>query len=431
MFSNILSIVCTLLALSFSTQATVPSPQASVDLICHTNHVSECYPKTFQPSTSFQPIHDDQDLPPGLHVRLDLATGKKEAKLNIVDESDTELLPSTLDVAIVDEAEVDDKLSGQSQQAQKVLKASEQDSIRPSALNSVDGPIFDQSKTKFTTTSTDKPAVILSALETLEDLSHDIYWGVQLAQDSDVIIKLFNLLSPNVSDPHVKGAAALVIGTAIQNNPAAFTAALSHFYTDELPSGPMEAVLTALLHEQLPQLLTRFVYLLSALCQDRTHLWKFVKGDGLATLLTVFDASKAGRDSRDRLRGKIANFVLDHFLQQDSLTKTGRETTVAPAAAAVDPQREYEDQWVSLSALDIDGTYQWPHEEHPRLSFNMAMKLEPWCTAFTTSLKAWKDGKAKLLAVENVEKAQEALEKKLHDFGCSCKTTCDVSKRAS
>ncbi|MCJ1388067.1 hypothetical protein MMC18_000911 [Xylographa bjoerkii] len=431
MFSNILPFICTLLALSFSTRASFPSPQASVDLICHTDHVSECYPKTFQPSTSFQLIHDDQDLPPGLHVRLDLATGKKEAKLNIADERDTQLLPSTLDVAIVDEPEAPNKISGPSQQAQKALKSKSHGSIRPPAPNSADSPTFDQSKTKFTTTPASKPAVLLSALESLEDLSHDIYWGVQLAQDSDVILKLFNLLSPNISTAHVQGAAALVFGTTIQNNPAAFTAALRHFYRDELPIGPMEAVLTALLHEQLPQLLTRFVYLLSALCQDRTHLWKFVRGDGLATLLSVFDASQAGLDSRDRLRGKIANFILDHFLQQDSLTKTARATVSLPSSADIDSGHGHEEPWVSLSPLDIDGTYQWPHEQDPPLAFDMAAKLQPWCTAFATSLRAWKDGKAKQSAAESVEEAQEALEKKLGAWGCDCKTACEAGKGVS
>ncbi|MCJ1315431.1 hypothetical protein MMC15_000750 [Xylographa vitiligo] len=428
MFFNILPIICTLLALSFSTTANVPSPQASVDLICHTDHVSECYPKIFQPSTSFQLLHEDQDLPAGLHVRLDLASGRKEAKLNVADEQDTELLPSTLDVAILDTPEADKDTRGLSRQAQKVLQTSFHGSIHPPAPNSADGPTFDQSKAKFTTTPASKPAVLLSTLETLEDLSHDIYWGLQVAQDSDVVLKLFDLLRPNVSNPHVQGAAALVFGTAIQNNPAAFTAALSHFYKDELPTGPMEAVLTALLHEQLPQLLTRFVYLLSALCQDRTHLWKFVQGDGLKTLLSVFDASKAGLDGRDRLRGKIANFVLDHFLQQDSLTRTGRAAGVVPLLGAdVGLRSGHEEQWVSLSHLDVDGTYQWPHEQHSRLSFNMATQLEPWCAAFATSLRAWKDGKAKASAVENVEEAQSALEKKLGAFGCSCETACDKS----
>ncbi|MCJ1419776.1 hypothetical protein MMC32_006132 [Xylographa parallela] len=431
MFSNILPIICTLLALSFTSRANVPSPQASVDLICHTDHVSECYPKTFQPSTSFQLIHDDQDLPAGLHVRLDLATGKKEAKLNVADERDNELLPSTLDVALVDEPNLDKDIRGRSPQAQKVLQAPSHGSIRPPAPNSGDGPTFAQSKAKLTTTPTSKPAILLSALDTLEDLSHDIYWGLQVAQDSEVILKLFHLLRPNVSTPHVQGAAALVFGTAIQNNPAAFTAALGHFYSDELPTGPMEAVLTALLHEQLPQLLSRFVYLLSALCQDRTHLWKFMQGNGLETVRAVFDASKAGLDSRDRLRGKIANFVLDHFLQQDSLTRIGTEIVAAPSAAGVVAPGAHEEQWVSLSQLDFDGTYQWPHEQRPRLSFNMAARLEPWCAAFATSLRVWKDGKAKPAAVENVEEALEALEEKLGALGCSCKTGCDKSERVS
>lgn len=420
MFSNILPIICTLLALSFNTKASVPSPQAYADLVCHTSHASECYPRTFQPSESFQLIHDDQDLPPGLHVRLDLVTGKKEAKLNVVDEKDQSLLASPIDVAFVDLPDPPHGVMGTLQHAQKLLsKPKEQGSIRPSSSEPVEGASFEANRRRFTTASTDKPEVLLSAMETLEELSHDIYWGLKLAQDSDVIIKLFNILSHNISDSNVKGAAALVFGTAIQNNPAAFAAALSHFYNDKFPTGPMEALLLAMVHEQLPQLLTRYIYLLSALLQDSTHFWKFVNRDGLDTLRVIFEPEKAGRDGKDRLRGKIANFVLDHFVQQERERKT-----VSPLSS--DPDGE----WVIPSPSEMDGTYQWPHEKHLSLGpFNMAEKLEPWCTAFKTSLHAWKAAKSKSSAVENVEEANEALNKELNTFGCNCVKKCKISQR--
>ncbi|MCJ1474274.1 hypothetical protein MMC13_002932 [Lambiella insularis] len=414
MFSKVLLLICTLLALGFSTRASVPSPQAHIDLVCHTSHASECYPRTFQPSESFQLVHDEQDLPSGLHVRLDLMTGKKEAKLNVAGENDQELLARPMDVVIVDPPEPAHAISGPLQRAQKLLtKPEEQGSIRPPASKSAEGTSFEASKKKFTATSTDKPEVLMSAMETLEDLSHDIYWGLKLAQDSDVVVKLFNILSHNISDSSTKGAAALVFGTAIQNNPAAFSAALSHFYNDNLPTGPMEAVLLAMIHEQLPQILTRYVYLLSALLQDSTHFWKFVNSDGLETLKVIFDPEQAGKDGKDRLRGKIANFVLDHFLQQDSLAKTQKAPDDFPT--------EQEDAWVFPNPSEVEGSYQWPHDKNPTFSpFNLIEKFHPWCSVLKTSIKAWKSAKSRPSAFENVEEAHEALKEKLDALGRDC-----------
>lgn len=432
MLSRLLIILCTLLALCFNTKATVPSPRATADIICHTSHASECYPRTFQPTESFQLIHDDQDLPPGLHVRLNLGTGKKEAKLNVAGEDDQALMASTtMDVAVVDSAPTSLEAQGSPKNVEKTPK-SNQGSIRPPPPNSPEGTSFDARGTSFKTAPLDEPQVILSALETLEDLSHDIYWGLKLAQDSDIVLKLIKLLSINGSDPHVKGAAALVLGSAIQNNPAAFTAAISHFYNDEQPNGPMEAVLVALVHEQLPQLLTRLVYLLSALCQDEPYLWKFVKEDGLDMLMTVFNADKAGQDGRDRLRGKIANFILDHFLQQDSFDMSGNqpENTHQTSESEIYSNLEHEDSWV-LS--NVEGVYEWARNTKSQSKYqNMADVLKPWCSAFSRSLSRWENWQetfAPTDEVDNVQEAHRALEGKLNSFGCSCEKDCDASRK--
>ncbi|MCJ1408975.1 hypothetical protein MMC19_003052 [Ptychographa xylographoides] len=439
MLSNILPIICTVLALSFNIRASDSPQTATADLICHTSHVSECYPKLFQPTNKFQVVHDDQDLPPGLHVRINLTTGKKEAKLNVDAESDQRLLASAMDVAIVDPPEPSFDtvgssqlgsydIVGTSQLGQKVMDAGGQGSIRPIASNSADGTKFEASKMQIKTATSDKPELISSALDTLEDLSHDIYWGLKLAQDSDVIFKLVSLLSNNNSDSNIKGAAALVFGTAIQNNPAAFTAALSHFYNDEQPSGPMEAILAALIHEQLPQLLTRFVYLLSALCQDQTHLWKFVNGRGLDILTTIFDAENAGQDGKDKLRGKIANFVLDHFLQQDSFHKSEAETAHRQASEEIKSNLGHEDPWIIPDAYD--GFYEWPRNTSPKFQpLNIAQKLQPWCGKFSQAYKYFSYRGSTSTSSENVREAHVALQKKLGDFGCTCTKPCEGAKR--
>ena len=436
MFAKLLPIICTVLVLSFNIRASVPSPKASVDLICHTNHATECYPKTFQPNEDFQIVHDDQELPPGLHVRLDLVTGKKEAKLNVVEDDDQALMASALDVAIIDSPADSStpfpELPAVQNRAQKGMKPSDPGTIRPPISNSGEDTSFDTSRTHLKTVPLNKTGVLLSALETLEELSHDIYWGLKLAEDSEVILKLFRLFNSNDSNADVKGAAALVFGTAIQNNPAAFTAALSHFYNDEVPTGPMEAVIVALVHEQLPQLLIRFVYLLSELCQDQAYLWKFINNDGLNILMTVFNAEKAGpNEQRDRLRGKISNFILDYFLQQESFLGVVSQlgSSKRTNGEEFDSGLKHEDPWVLMSG--VEGIYEWPHQAPlPPTYKNMAEALKPWCTAFSSSLNIWSEFDSRTGPVEAAEQVQEAhaaLEKKLKDLGCSCKMDCDSS----
>ena len=433
MLSKLFVIPCTLLALCFNTKAAVPSPRATADLICHTSHAPECYPRLFQPTESFQLVHDDQDLPPGLHVRLDLSTGKKEAKLNVPEEDDHQALMASkpMDVAVIDSPPSSSETPVSQRKAQKLVKG-DQGSIRPPPLNSPEGTSFDASRTSFKAAPSDKPQVILSALETLEDLSHDIYWGLKLAQDSDLVLKLVKLLSINGSDPNVKGAAALVLGTALQNNPAAFTAAVSHFYNDEQPNGPMEAVIVALVHEQLPQLLTRFIYLLSALCQDEAYLLKFINGDGLNILMAAFKADKAGQDGRDKLRGKIANFILDHFLQEDSFAMSERpqENRRKASESDLDSDLEHGDAWVLLDA--IEAGYEWPQNPASRSnSRNMVDTLKPWCAAFSQSLGSWEKRQEKSAPadeVDNVKEARKVLEGRLKSIGCGCEKECQTPR---
>ncbi|KAI4248982.1 MAG: hypothetical protein L6R42_009126, partial [Xanthoria sp. 1 TBL-2021] len=97
-------ITCLLTLSTFhSARAATPSPKAESNLICHTNHASECYPQIFQPTEKFQTVHDDQNLPPGLHVRMNLATGIKEARLNIP-EPDRDIDSSSL--TIIDDSDL-------------------------------------------------------------------------------------------------------------------------------------------------------------------------------------------------------------------------------------------------------------------------------------------------------------------------------------
>lgn len=421
MFVKLSPFLSTILLLLLGVRASFSSPRATADLICHTNHASECYPRTFQPTTYFQKVHDDQDLPAGLHIRVNLKTGKKEAKLNDA-SSDDDTKAMDLAVAVQDN---DD--SANSEKApmkyhdQIVLQTGDHGSIRPPLSDSGEGASFASSQATLKNPSAaSDPDILLPALEILEDLSHDIYWGYSLTKDAGSVHKLIGLLRLNGSDTRIKAGAALVFGSAIQNNPAALSAALGHCYNDELPTGPMEAVIMALLHEQLPQLLARFVYLLSALCQDRTQLQRFMNADGMDILLKLFDAEHAGEDGKDRARLKIANFVLDHFLQPNVPGAVIEEETQKSAEQdEVLTELENEDPWI-LTDVPEGGPQT---EDLKAKDKKLVQVLRPWCRAFNNTIGRWSDYESDeraSTAMSELNGARTALEQKLREHGSSC-----------
>ena len=341
------------LSLLLGSQAIHPSPQASTQLICHTNHASECYPRTFQPQPYFQKIHDDQELPPGLHVRMNLETGQKEAKLNDPGEDnesvyDVAVVPSDLPPDTSLESLAEENLLPQGY-AQAVLQAQSDGTIRPPPSND-DGSSFAYNQDILKSASLDADTNILApALDVLSDLTHDIYYGLQLSKDRSSVHKLIFLLGLNNTNHQIKASAAVVFGAAIHNNPAALSAALSHCYNDELPTGPMEAVIMALIHEQAPNILSRFIYLLSALSQDPAQLIKFMNADGMELLLEAYDVSGAGHDDKDKLRVKIANFLLDHLIEKTVLESAGHEQAQEKQVSDVGDAMD-DEGWVMVHA---------------------------------------------------------------------------------
>ncbi|KAK4189708.1 hypothetical protein QBC35DRAFT_492122 [Podospora australis] len=222
-------------------QPPAPSPSADVELICHTNNPAECYPKIFQPTDQFQIVHPDQDLPLGLHVRLNIATGQKEAKINVPDEINPELAGLPVDSSIV------------------VVEPNQDDSSSPPPPPKppANAPAYDPagkikeppSSSKEESTAFYKSLTILkkgldvdSALESLEDISHDIYFGLKIAEDYDTIRQLFCLAntadlfsSSSSSSPSSEKTnsrarlAALTLAGTVQNNPKALAEVEKHW----------------------------------------------------------------------------------------------------------------------------------------------------------------------------------------------------------
>jgi hypothetical protein len=342
---------------------------------------------------------------------MNLATGVKEAKLN---EPDIEPVGYPAELMVIDDVP---------------YKAHElQDQTKPQHALPLRPPHFDPSEDALFASSVDSETII-PALSELQDLAHSSHWGVTLTRDSTICRLLLQLLSPSAalstSTIDLRSAATLLLATAIHNNPPALTAALAHFYNDEWPNGLLEAVLLALAHEQLSNILTRMVFLLSGLCQDETQMRKFLDAGGLDLLARLFDAENTAADERDRLRGKIANFLLDNFLQIGiTATSSGishPENANVEGHHEVPSQLEKEDSWVKLERENEKQVNGPDSESDPS---GLQRNLMRWCPLFKTSSTKLKSKSevdpTTARALENIQDAHIALEKKLEADGHNC-----------
>ena len=354
---NLPSALSVFLFLSLCTaQAKGPaaSPKATTELICHTQHASECYPAIFQPTERFQIIHDDQSIPPGLHVRMNLATGLKEARLNIPEPDDA----PKADIVVVDNTLVR-LASDEEAEAEPITPQGIQDQSKPHRDYDYLRPSMDPEESSLFASETSKlrssSVPTLETLSVLTDLVHSYDWGLALAQDGSLIHKLIETLQPvtiqapksEIFQPiiiegpvEIRSATALLLGTAIQNNPEALAALLTHTKPDTesaLELGVTYAVLWSLsipLGQTSPfpevQLHQRTLFLLHQLASSPTELCVFIGQNGLNMLHALFTYSNTklpamgepfespkimpGDDGRDKLRQRIANLMVDHVL---------------------------------------------------------------------------------------------------------------------
>ncbi|KAK7941047.1 uncharacterized protein PG986_013434 [Apiospora aurea] len=230
-----LSIAFLLLSFVVSSIATVsspvsasPSPSAEGELICHTDNSAECYPKVFSPTDEFQVVHDDQDLPSGLHVRMNIWTGQKEAKINTPGAEDASLegLPVDQAAMVVDPdlTEAKPNIPSGAPVYEPVGVVKEPKEKNPGFFQAMDSVKLHRNAA-FSAES----SVLEDALAELEDFSHDMYYGQQIAGDEDILRALFNLVTKRDAEEVTKRSyadrrdflAAITLSSALQNNPPA------------------------------------------------------------------------------------------------------------------------------------------------------------------------------------------------------------------
>lgn len=204
-----------------------------MDLICHTDNLQECYPKVFVPTDEFQTVHDDQDLPPGLHVRLNVWTGQKEAKINVPDEQVAEVAGLPVDSSVV----VVDQQPNQEEGAEKIQIPAGAPVYEPVGKIR-EPPKGEEFDTFFESLEILKKGLDLDdALGELEELSHDIYYGLKIAEQYDTVKNLLCLANTDWlyedSDSPLSikrgSQAANIMAGALQNNPKALAEVEKHW----------------------------------------------------------------------------------------------------------------------------------------------------------------------------------------------------------
>ncbi|BFZ53621.1 nucleotide exchange factor sil1 [Savitreella phatthalungensis] len=281
------------------------------ELICHE---SGCYPRVFSASHEFRKVEHDQEIPAGLHVQLDVSTGERFAKLVdpndhsgdvVVVDGDTggiEVTPDTVPAAEVFSGAtvLKDQDSTPHPPNKAPLPSGEREEFRhglDTLVNSHGG-------------SGSCSEELIGALDSLEELVHELEFGLALVERAGGVEALLSQLSSVEETCRMK--AALVLGSALRNN----ANALSAVHARNLPVIP--TLINHLAHEHTTDTVAaRLIYALSAALGGSqaspespgtlSHA-QFADAFGHHHLAKRFDRESVSDD----VRGRIASLVEDH-----------------------------------------------------------------------------------------------------------------------
>ncbi|KLU81524.1 SIL1 [Magnaporthiopsis poae ATCC 64411] len=235
MVRRILTVLAVSLAARASSGAAQEPATGDGDIICHPENAVDCYHKIFQATHEFKPVRPGQDIPSGLHVRLNIYTGEKEAKINVPSEHDPALAGLSVENAVITVDSEPQEPAGEhirpdAPAYEAVGKIKE--AVGPEALQ------FSNSLALLGKRKGVDAAGLDGALDKLEELSHDLYYGLKISQDLPALSSLFCLMN----DGHLASSkavaaseaprailAARTISAAVQNNPPALKAVEVHW----------------------------------------------------------------------------------------------------------------------------------------------------------------------------------------------------------
>ncbi|KAL1924329.1 uncharacterized protein VTP21DRAFT_7364 [Calcarisporiella thermophila] len=403
------------------------STQASDDVICPESG-GPCYPRIFKPEEDFKEVLEGQEIPAGLHVKLDFGTGKKYAKLDNEPFSE-----GTSSIVLVKPEENKDENSRPAilhkpSELDEIVKNDENPILSP-ALNpnkpnphipQSDREAFDQYIKTLRTLYTPTPAShdeLIVALDGLEELSHELDFGVRLTEDSAMKVLMELLKSPK---SELRSKAALVMGVACQNNPVAQQTALDLHLLHKL--------LDCLSKEEDEHVQRYLVYALSNLVRgNRKALDIFFHEQGMQRLAQVYSHAKS-----DELRAKCVVMVAD-VCNPDMVTQPPekKNTTEGLIFQKADPWGEIvpggEDEWPSEWCQKLEGTLFKAGGTDQGIGLDLREKVlraylsvrtkHPQQCSSGSDLKSWLQSELKSSARMEIEEYSQLVEKVFDKFG--------------
>lgn len=341
----------------------------SQELICNPDDATDCYPKVFEPRDEWQPIREGQEIPGGLHVRVNLETGVREAR--IMDESYAD--GETDGGVVVVETEQDEEALQQEHLAQLAQEHQEQQlekeeiarkvaefknkRVRASPEEITD---FDSALAALYTYEEDAGAVEV-ALDVLEELSHDIEFGVRLTADKLTFDVLEAIVESGTDS--VREKAYRVMAASLRNNPDAVTNVLSN------QSSGFVSLLFAQLHADTTShvIKKRILGVVQALAADEHFRYNYFNvgqastGGGFEHLVDVFPQLD------DSARVRVINIFEDLRLIDTIDTGKGDKWSIEHTALAENKMSVLLQQHLARNKL---------HSEHQfKVFFNHLVEL--------------------------------------------------------
>ena len=196
----------------------------SEEIICSLKNSSDCYPRIFKPTEDWQTIKEGQEIPPGLHVRLNIDTLEKEAKFIDPMENQQDNTNSALVIGESKEQGNMEALQQENIEALQKKKGGKKPKVSQEDLQSFKNCA---ENIKYHSESSSKKE-LTNSLDGLAELSHDVEIGALIIKDGMLFDKLLLLASKDGSNDGMYASRIYgIIAASLRNNEGAIANYLS------------------------------------------------------------------------------------------------------------------------------------------------------------------------------------------------------------
>jgi len=322
---------------------------ASSETICRHEH---CYSKEFEPTDEFKEILEGQEVPSGLHYRINLETGRREAKK--VDPSDS----TSYDTVQVEAGHKEDinYRGGDIVVVPDEPVVPPPPSLKPNHHLTPD--VWFDFKTSLS--KIHESTNVTNALNSLEEASHEVEFGLKII-NTKTLERLLFFITDKSQDHQVRALSAIIIGNSLQNNPHACATAGEITKSDGTKLNLLATLLNVMSSDETStKLKGNVMYAVARAVRVPGGQRYIVTQNGLEILRNIYK-----KHSDPKLRRKVAAFVKDEFLDQDMIDDRLREEASLESAFKINRH------------LGLDEVAQT----------NLKAEMAQWCTEFKSHLE--------------------------------------------